>query len=223
VALYPINTINDLTMKISKFLLFFVVLLSSCAVKYPNQTYPQGVFKIYIVADKGDVWTNKFFMKKLQALLQEHKVEIRVGEKSKTLFMEATDFSLTEQQKKMQDITSFKPDIILELTAFNYAINAKMAVSANKSATDIAVVKDTADLKRAIEKAIEIQDNKDAKKLTNYARASAFLYLPNQYAHVWHTGIVETDPDLMANTAEGSLTKAAESMVKKLVDAKIIK
>jgi hypothetical protein len=208
-------------MKISKTFLFFVVLLSSCAVKYPNQTYPQGVSKIYIVADTGDTWTNKFFMKKLQALLQEHKVEIRVGERSKTLFMEATDFNPAEQQKKVQDITAFKPDIILELTAFNYAMNVKTEVSAHKSATDIAIVKDTADLKRAIEKEIEIQDNKI--KLTNYARASAFLYLPNQYAPIWHTGIVETDPDLRTNTAEGSLIKAAESMVKKLVEAKIIK
>jgi hypothetical protein len=210
-------------MKISKTFLFFVVLLSSCAVKYPNQTYPQGVSKIYIVADEGDGWTNKFFMKKLQALLQEHKVETRVGEKPRTLFMDAPDFNLNKQQKKAQDIVAFKPDVILELTAFNYALNVKTVSSPHNSATDIAVVKDTADLKRAIEKAIEIQDNKDAKKLTNYARASAFLYLPNQYAHVWHTGIVEKAPDPQADTAEASLIKAAERIVEKLVEAKIIK
>jgi hypothetical protein len=212
-------------MKIFKNFQFLAILLtiSSCAVKFPNQPYPQGVSKIYIVADKGDDWTNKFFMKKLQALLQEHKVEIRVGEKSNILFMEATDFNLPEQQKKVQDITAFKPDIILELTAFNYALQVNTTSSSNKTATDIAVVKDTADLKRVIEKAIEIEDNNDARKLTNYARASVFLYLPNQYSHIWHTGIVETDPDLMANTAEGSLTRAAVSIVKKLVEAKIIK
>ena len=210
-------------MKISKILLFLLLLLSSCAVKFPNQPYPQGVSKIYIVADKGDGWTNKFFMKKLQALLQEHKVEIRVGEKSKTSFFEVTDFRPSEQQKKVQDIVAFKPDIILELTAFNYAINVQMESLVNKSTSEIATVKDTNDLKKAIEKAIEIQDNKDAKKLTNYARVSAFLFLPNQYVPVWHTGIVETDPDVKANTAEGSLLKAAERIVEKMVEAKIIK
>jgi hypothetical protein len=210
-------------MKISKVLVFSILLLSGCAVKYPNQPYPRGVSKIYIVADKGDDWTKKFFMKKLQTLLQEHKVETRVGEKSKTLFMEVTDFSLTEQQKKAQDIVTSKPDVILELTAFNYAISSTTTGLAQNTAPKIAVIKDTADLKRAIEKTIEVQDNKNAGKLTNYARASALLYLPNQYAHVWHVGIVETDPDLLASTAEGSLTKAAESMVKKLVEAKIIK
>lgn len=210
-------------MKISKILLFLLLLLSSCAVKFPNQPYPQGVSKIYIVADKGDGWTNKFFMKKLQALLQEHKVEIRVGEKSKTSFFEVTDFSPSEQQKKVQDIVAFKPDIILELTAFNYAINVQKESLVNKLTNEVATVKDTNDLKKAIEKAIEIQDNKDAKKLTNHARVSAFLYLPNQYISVWHTGIVETDPDEKANTAEGSLLKAAERIVEKMVEAKIIK
>ena len=210
-------------MKISKILFFPLLLLSSCAVKFPNQPYPQGVSKIYIVADKGDGWTNKFFMKNLQALLKVHKVEIRVGEKSKTSFMEVTNFSPVEQQKKIQDIAAFKPDIILELTAYNYALNAQMASFAHKPTSEIATVRDTNDLKKAIEKAIEIQDNKDTKKLTNYARASAFLFLPNQYAPVWHTGIVEMDSDVKANTAEGSLVKAAQSLVAKMVEAKIIK
>jgi hypothetical protein len=213
-------------MKIFKNFQFLAILLtiSSCAVKFPNQPYPQGVSKIYIVADKGDDWTNMFFMKKLQALLQEHKVEIRVGEKSNILFMEATDFNLPEQQKKAQDIAAFKPNIILELTAYNYAITAQMESIVNKISSEIAIVKDTADLKKAIEKEIEIQDKmQDDKKLTNYARASAFLYLPNQYASVWHIGIVESDPDIKANTAEGALTKAAQSLVAKMVEAKIIK
>lgn len=212
-------------MKIFKNFQFLAILLtiSSCAVKFPNQPYPQGVSKIYIVADKGDDWTNMFFMKKLQALLQEHKVEIRVGEKSNILFMEATDFNLPEQQKKVQDITAFKPDIILELTAYNYAITAQMESIVNKTSTEIAVVKDTADLKKAIEKEIEMQDNIGSKKLTNYARVSAFLYLPNQYSPVWYTSIVESDPDVKANTAEGSFVKAAQSLVAKMVEAKIIK
>ena len=207
-------------MKISKILLFFLVLLSSCAVKYPNQTYPQGVSKIYLAVDNAEGWNQKFFLKKLQALLKEHKVETQVGEKAKTYFSQEMNFNPSEQQKRVQDIVAFKPDIILEVVAFNFAINAQSAGFIGKSANDIAVVRDTADLKRAIEKHIEVQD---AKKLTNYARASAFLYLPNQYAHLWHTGIVEKAADPQADTAEDSLTKAAERLVKKLVEAKIIK
>jgi hypothetical protein len=212
-------------MKIFKNFQFLAILLtiSSCAVKFPNQPYPQGVTKIYISTDNGGDWGNKFFQKKLQTLLKEYKIEWHIGEKTKSLFMQKADFNPSEQQKKTQDIAAFKPDIILELTAYNYAITSQMESIVNKTSSETAVVKDTADLKKAIEKVIEIQDNIGSKKLTNYARVSAFLYLPNQYSPVWYTSIVVSDPDVKANTAEGSFVKAAQSLVAKMVEAKIIK
>jgi hypothetical protein len=180
-------------MNMFKYIIPFLILLSSCAVKFPNKPCPQKVSKIYILGIDTTKWTGQFFSNQLLPLLKKHKVDYKIAGITR-VFLDNNPQK--NEQQKAKDIARFKPHVIMEIEAWNFAENGNI---------------------------VDLNNTSNSGKLINRARVSANLSLPNQYIKVWHTIIVETDPNIKLNSAEAALKKAAERLVEKMVADKIIK